>query len=142
MSTWVDPSPTLFVAATIAFGISCMLYYMHNQNHKYQRHALASGFLIGGFLSLYLWMQNTIENPVTTIIPASITISLVLSAILHSIWQCLVPRKVEKVIRCVKIPASDGALLREFLRAKKGDEKSSEKTRFPWSLEAPSTEHS
>ena len=96
-----------------------MLYYDHNQRHHYQDHALASGLLFGGILSVYLWTQEVSSNPLLTIIPASITTALVLSSVSHSIWQTFFPSEVEKIYRYLELLASEGTL-QGMLREERG----------------------
>ena len=120
MSRWLDTSANLFIFAIMAYIISYIMYYNHNRKHKYQSHALASGLLFGAMLSIYQWKQNIASNAVLTFIPASMTFSLLLSTLIHSIWQALFPSEVEKAYRQLKIWASDGGSLQEMLRGESG----------------------
>lgn len=76
-----------------------MIYYDQHLHHKYQHRFLSLGLFIGGVLSLYLFAQTTTLNVITTIIPTSMSLALILSAILHSVWQAFFPIKEDNVFR-------------------------------------------
>lgn len=79
-----------------------MLYYDQHSHQNYQYRFLTLGLFIGGILSLHLNAQSTPLNVITAIIPTSITLTLILSAIIHSIWQAFFPSKAEKVFRLLQ----------------------------------------
>ncbi|KAF4637083.1 hypothetical protein G7Y89_g987 [Cudoniella acicularis] len=81
-----NPSTTLFVFTFIAYGVSAISFYeVNSSHHRYQRYFLTAGIIAGIAVSLYLHSKDTLLNVVTTVMPTSITVFLVLSGMVHGV---------------------------------------------------------
>jgi hypothetical protein len=107
------PSTTLFVFMVIGYGLSAITFCDMNPRHQYQRYFLLSGILTGFGMSLYLYLENTALNVVTTVMPTSITMFLVFSGLVH--WMLgmdtTLEEKVYRRIECwaKQFPVSDSS---------------------------------
>ncbi len=102
-----QPSPQIFIFACMAYGIFAMLYYNLHTPHKYQQPILLLALQFGTMLSIYLRWQSTSLNVLTTIMPASMTFALIISALIHSIAGAVSHTEEEKVIRILDSWAAD-----------------------------------
>ncbi|PVH75023.1 hypothetical protein DL98DRAFT_536923 [Cadophora sp. DSE1049] len=84
---FLDPTPSLFVCTSLACAMLYMLYYSHHQYHRFQDLIMWCGLLIGAALHFYLHIQDALPSLASFVFPAIMLASLILSAVVHSIWD-------------------------------------------------------
>ncbi|KAK0101274.1 hypothetical protein ONS95_006453 [Cadophora gregata] len=84
---FLDPTPSLFVCASMACAMLSMLYYNRHQRHRFQDHVIGCGLFIGTAIRIWLHKQDGLLKRATFILPAALLVSLVISAAAHSIWD-------------------------------------------------------
>jgi hypothetical protein len=77
-----------------------MAFYNMHSRDRYQQRFLRFGLILGFAVAIYLYSQNTTLNVVTTVMPTSITLSLIISALAHHIFPSHLASG-EKVFRIV-----------------------------------------
>jgi hypothetical protein len=74
-------------------GLAVLILYDIRKGDRYQHHFLAGGSFLGLLAGLALSIREGTTGPYREFIPMSITISLLLSVVAHSISRKLIARK-------------------------------------------------
>ncbi|KAF2446001.1 hypothetical protein P171DRAFT_431373 [Karstenula rhodostoma CBS 690.94] len=83
-----EPTPTLFVTATIIHGLSTLTYYNTRRSDRFREAALVTG-AVGGTCA-GLWAGTTAENILVGVLPMATIASLLLFTGVNTVWEAFI----------------------------------------------------